>query len=125
MHWAHHGSFWDEPMSVNMKTLMNNSAKRMLDKAADCAEIAEIEHHVAEAQHQMASRQHCSADELEISSKKLKRLADLLEADAAEIMENTELVAPGILIPTSSTAAPHASLATKAAAKLGDLPFKP
>src|ERR1700733_3426263 len=98
MHWPHHGSNGRtrsriEPVSINMKTLMNDSAKKILDKAADCDEIAEIEHHVAEAQHQMASRQHCSADELEMSSKKLKRLARSLEADAAEIKGNIELVA--------------------------------
>jgi hypothetical protein len=105
-----------------MKTLMNKSAEKILDKAADCAEIAEIEHHVAEAQHQMASRQHCSADELEMSSKKLKQIARLLEADAAEIKGNTELVAPGIPVPASSAAAPDASLDSRAAANLEDLP---
>ncbi len=82
-------------MSINMKTLMKKSASKIFDKAVDCAEIAETEHHVAEAQHQLASRLHCSADDLEMSAKKLKRLAGSLEADAAEILGNTEVVVPG------------------------------
>jgi hypothetical protein len=83
------------------KALMDESADKLLEKAADCFDIAETQLHVAGMQHEIASRQHCSADELETSAHKLEALGHALEADAAEIKGNTEVVARGISVQRS------------------------
>jgi hypothetical protein len=85
------------------KALIEKSADKLMKSAADCFVLAETQHHAAEKQHEIASKQHCNADELGTSASKLEALGHALEADAAEIKGNTEVVARGIPIPASPT----------------------
>jgi hypothetical protein len=91
------------------RALLEQSADKLIKKAAECFDVAETQHHVADKQHEIASRQHCSADELETSAHKLEALGHALEADAAEIKGNAEIVARGISAPPSPTAPPAVS----------------
>lgn len=96
------------------KALMEKSANKLIQKAADCFDLAETQQHVADKQHEIAGRQHCSADELEKSAQKLEALGHALEADAAEIQGNTEVVARGIAAVRSPPIAPAAAPRTRA-----------
>ncbi len=86
--------------------MMDASSDKLLEKAADCFDLAETQHHAAEMQHEIASRQHCGADQLEVNAGKLEALGHVLEASAVEIKGNTAVVARGAPIPVSPTA-PH------------------
>ena len=95
---------------MHSKTAMlDESAGKLLKKAADCFDLAETQSHVADRQHEIASQQHCSADELQVSADKLEALGHALEADAAEIQGNSQVVAEGS-VPTAPTLTSQANV---------------
>jgi hypothetical protein len=91
------------------KMALEKSAEALLEKAADCFdlaktqqdladkqhEIAAIQHENADQQHEIAARQDSSADKLEVNADRLDALGHALEANAVEIMGDTEIVQRG------------------------------
>jgi hypothetical protein len=75
------------------KTLLDKSAKALLDKAEDCFGLAKTQHEIADKQHEIAASQHSSADNLDTSADKLAALGHALEADAVELKGETEIIA--------------------------------
>jgi predicted phage gp36 major capsid-like protein len=92
------------------KIVLEKSAEALLDRAADCFDLAKIQHTQAEHQHEIAllqqqnadkqhaiaARQHCDADQLDTKADKLDALACALEANAVEIMGDTAIVQRGV-----------------------------
>jgi len=91
------------------KMVLKKSAETLLEKAGDCFELAKvqqdladkqhesaaIQHENADQQHEIAAEQDSNADKLDVNADKLDSLGHALEADAAEIMGNTEVVQRG------------------------------
>ncbi len=85
------------PASTKMdplKALMQKSAEKLLEKAADCFDLAEAQHKIAEKHHETASRQHCAAHQLDVDADKLEALGRELTTEAVELKGNTEVAPP-------------------------------
>jgi hypothetical protein len=67
------------------KTLLEKSAEKLVEKAADCFDLAKT-------QHDIADEQHTSADNLDTSADHLDKLGHALEADAAQLRGETKMV---------------------------------
>jgi|SRR5579863_3279409 len=91
------------------KIVLKKSAEALLEKAADCFDLAKVQQNLADKQHESASIQHenadqqheiaaeqdSNADKLDVNADKLDSLGHALEADAVEIMGDTEVVQRG------------------------------
>ena len=91
------------------KIVLEKSAETLLEKAADCFdladtqqaladkqhEIAAIQHENADQQHELAAKQHVSANKLEANADKLDAMGHALEASAVEIKGDTVVVQRG------------------------------
>jgi hypothetical protein len=91
------------------KIVLDKAAEALLEKAADCFDLAKTQQNLADEQHEVAAIQHENADEqheiaakndrnadqLDASADKLDTLGRSLEADAVEIIGNTEVVQRG------------------------------
>jgi hypothetical protein len=73
------------------KAVRDKEANALLEKAADCFDLAKTQQAAADAQHDIAARQHKGADGLVVSAKKLDALGHALTDDAVEIKGVTEL----------------------------------
>ena len=91
------------------KVLLDATAETMLDKAADCFDLAVTERGMAEKQHEnatrqednaklqqeLADRQHSDADKLSAKAEKLDALGKSLVADAIEVHGETQIAGRG------------------------------
>jgi hypothetical protein len=63
----------------------------LMERAAECLEIAQAQHEAADKQHHAADKQHHAADEQNLNADKLDELGLSLEASAVEIEGNSQM----------------------------------
>ena len=71
---------------------IEKAAEALLDKAEDCFELAKTQQDGADRQHEIAARQRASADKQTENANRLVRLGHALEADAANLHGETQVV---------------------------------
>jgi hypothetical protein len=80
-------AFPSKEREMDSEILSSETPAALLERAADCLEIAQAQRDAADTQHRAADEQHNNAD-------KLDELAHSLEASAVQIQGNAQLMLP-------------------------------
>ena len=77
------------------KEALEKTVEKLTERAEDCFDRAQVQHVIADQQDIVADRQHAVADRQHARAEELVTLGEALEADAAKLSDELEMISPG------------------------------